>query len=232
MYRKDGKKQEPHRWQSQRRGSSSQSKKVKSFILLIILVLILAIGSFFIVKQKVLISKFLGLRQEEQKKEEPKSIAIYCQAHKLSEPETTASVATTSTTNFFMKEEQIIDRCFNMDENGIIFKESPVISGGPFLVIYDRISGDLKINSRVISPEILKSILEIRQKVKINLLSFTIISPIAADLEILTSNGWKIYFDASKDVNKQISILETVLAKKVQPLEYVDLRIENRVYYK
>ena len=46
---------------------------------------------------------------------------------------------------------------------------------------------------------------------------------------------WYILFDKSRDLKNQLQALELVLAEKIEErehLEYIDLRIENRVYYK
>lgn len=60
---------------------------------------------------------------------------------------------------------------------------------------------------------------------------------ISGDLNVETKEGWKIYFNREISIAKSIGILKSVLKDKIkkediQKLEYLDLRINNKVYYK
>ncbi|MFA7209764.1 MAG: FtsQ-type POTRA domain-containing protein [Parcubacteria group bacterium] len=60
---------------------------------------------------------------------------------------------------------------------------------------------------------------------------------ISGDLRAETSEGWKIYFNYAIDADKEIEMLKTVLENSLNgiaraDLEYVDLRLDNKVYYK
>lgn len=234
-----------------------QNRRLKSKkgnkIFFILLFLILAAAVVFYISEKNGHDFFalfkISQKQEAQKEKEYKSVAIYCQVHELSGPEApleaqawTSNGATSTTKNFLIKEEQIVDRCVHIDESGVAFKEAPIISGGPFLVIYDKTKQDIVINNQAIKPEVLKFILQIKQKTHFyptgdhpqgeSLVNFTIISPISNDIEVLTSEGWKIYFDASREADKQSEILNKILVQKNKPTEYVDLRLENKAYFK
>lgn len=59
---------------------------------------------------------------------------------------------------------------------------------------------------------------------------------LAQEIHFLTLEGWKIMFNVDKDADAQINNLVTVLQQEVkerrESLEYVDLRVENWVYYK
>lgn len=59
----------------------------------------------------------------------------------------------------------------------------------------------------------------------------------AREVHFALSNNWEILFDITRDAEIQLNILKKVLATTVsaeeqEKLEYVDLRISNRVYYK
>lgn len=59
----------------------------------------------------------------------------------------------------------------------------------------------------------------------------------SGDLKIETEAGWKIYFNKNIGLEKEVLILKTVLANKIEKeqqkdLEYIDLRINNKVFYK
>ena len=60
---------------------------------------------------------------------------------------------------------------------------------------------------------------------------------ISGDLNVETKEGWKIYFNREIGIAKSIGILKSVLKDKIKKediskLEYLDLRINNKVYYK
>ncbi|MDP1619643.1 MAG: FtsQ-type POTRA domain-containing protein, partial [bacterium] len=60
---------------------------------------------------------------------------------------------------------------------------------------------------------------------------------ISGNLRAETAEGWKIYFNYAIDADKEIEMLETVLKNSLDgiaraDLEYIDLRLDNKVYYK
>lgn len=61
---------------------------------------------------------------------------------------------------------------------------------------------------------------------------------ISGDLKVETKEGWKIYFNQEISLEKSLKILKSVLddnrikKEDVANLEYLDLRINNKVYYK
>lgn len=52
------------------------------------------------------------------------------------------------------------------------------------------------------------------------------------ELYVKTNKGYVIKLDTTRSLESQIGDLRAVLAKKVNPSEYVDLRIAGRVFYK
>jgi len=56
------------------------------------------------------------------------------------------------------------------------------------------------------------------------------------ELKATTIQGWQIYFNPSVPAISQIDALKVILKNETEEglaaLEYVDLRIEGRVYYK
>jgi cell division septal protein FtsQ len=62
-------------------------------------------------------------------------------------------------------------------------------------------------------------------------------SRMSGDLKAETEEGWKIYFSESIGMEKELLMLRTVLERKIEKeqqknLEYIDLRIANKVFYK
>ncbi len=58
---------------------------------------------------------------------------------------------------------------------------------------------------------------------------------IISDLKVTTAAGWYVYFDTSRTAKNELTSLVRVLEEvrnKKRNLEYVDLRIDNRIFYK
>lgn len=60
---------------------------------------------------------------------------------------------------------------------------------------------------------------------------------ISGDVIFETEAGWQVYFNKNVAIDKEIEMLRIVLQDKIGPekikdLEYIDLRIDNKVYYK
>lgn len=129
------------------------------------------------------------------------------------------------------KDNERIGPCFHFDQTGILFKKTPAVSGGFILNLY---SGQpAKAGSRIASPEMIDFIRQITADDAWPISNFTIIS--SEDLRGTTAAGWQVYFNPNYSAESQLTALKAVLKEEInQPadLEYIDLRIENRVYYK
>jgi len=136
-----------------------------------------------------------------------------------------------------------ITKCFYIDKEGIVFKESPLISGSLVLNIFSSKKQLVDLRNEVVSPEAIDFILTINKelpKIKTvtgpswQILDFKIISP--EDLRVRTTQGCQIYFNPTYSVDSQLKALEMALEKEIKEnwpsLEYIDLRIEGRVYYR
>lgn len=130
--------------------------------------------------------------------------------------------------------------CYYIDKKGVIFEEAPQTSGTLILVIKDYSEGEVEIGKNVIEKEFMTELIDLRSyllsQLGLKVLDFTIGPDPLKDLKIDTNEGWYILFDKSQDLKNQLEALELVLEKKIKEvrkdLEYIDLRIENRVYYK
>lgn len=105
-------------------------------------------------------------------------------------------------------------------------------------VIYDAANIDIKMGERVASPTFIKFIKNINDGfegatgTKINKIT---LFDLLTDIHILSSDGWTVYMDGSKDPGTQLKNLGRVLEearKSKKKLEYIDLRIETRIFYK
>ena len=131
------------------------------------------------------------------------------------------------------------ESCFFIDENGFIFNSAPILSGGAVPTVYEEGAQPLNIKGKVSNPKSLEFILAAKKElanVNLNLTDFVIKSQSLGDLEILTPEGWVIYLDITHPADIQINALKRVLQEEIKEkrsrLEYIDLRVLNRAYYK
>jgi len=125
------------------------------------------------------------------------------------------------------------DNLFLMDVNGIIFAHKSSLDPRR-VIIENNVSGSL--GDQVVSPVDLQKIMKIWTAVgkDLEIIEFEISDQ---KLNALTSKNWRIFFSPNKDINNQLLNLELVLNEKISPerrnsLNYIDLRFDNRVYFK
>jgi len=131
------------------------------------------------------------------------------------------------------------DECFYVDKNGIIFESAPKTSGGLVILIKDYSNREIKLYDRVLDSELINTILEIRDyllnETDLKVANFDIDTYPTEKLRVVTNESWYILFGLKQEIKKQLLALKVVLDEKIQDrslLQYIDLRIENRVYYK
>lgn len=131
------------------------------------------------------------------------------------------------------------ENCFFIDNDRFVFKPAPILSGGIVPIVYEQMTRDLNIKDVVSNSKALQFILETKKQLdaaNLNLTDFIISGQTLGDLEILSPDGWKIILNLDVSPAVQINALKRVLEEEIKEkrgqLEYVDLRVENRVYYK
>jgi len=166
---------------------------------------------------------------------ERESIGVWCKIQKIEKKEELA----TSTQEFI---ERKIDQCFYIDQQGIIYRQAPLMKGNLVLNIYsEKQTADIR--TQVASPEMVNFILSIRDglenikmadKKPLTVIDFEIVS--LEDLRVTILNNYQIYFNPAALAEFQLQALEMILEKEIKEdyvsLEYIDLRIQDRVYYK
>lgn len=131
-------------------------------------------------------------------------------------------------------------KCYYIDKEGVIFEEAPQTSGTLILTIKDNSEKGVEIGRSAIDREFMTELTNLKDDLlsplNLKVLDFIIDSGILKDLRVDTNEGWYILFDSSRDFKNQLQALRLVLEEKIKDgrkkLEYIDLRIENRVYYK
>jgi len=135
--------------------------------------------------------------------------------------------------------EEIVKSCFYVDKLGVIFKNAPQTSGSLILLIKDFSLEDFSLGKKIFSEQIMNSIIELRDnifsQINVRAMWFANFTSPPEEIKVMTSEGWYALFDLNRDIKSQLSILKAALAEKIKDrkkLEYIDLRIENRIYYK
>ncbi len=131
-------------------------------------------------------------------------------------------------------------KCFYFDKNGVAYAEATQSSGFLILNVTDYQGQAVALGSRVSSEEWVKNIITARElllKTGVNIAEFSIPSGSFDEFDAKTAGGWKILFSNSTDIAKQIASLgilfrDKLSAEKRTGLQYIDLRIQDRIYYK
>ena len=126
--------------------------------------------------------------------------------------------------------------CFYLDDEGNIFKESPLISGALMLEVVASSSAREKLSlGGSVDGENFKKISFLAKKFEENYKekpSKIILSENVS--ELILASGLKIILDLENEPEKILRNLDIALqnAKDRKNLEYIDLRFGNKVYYK
>lgn len=131
--------------------------------------------------------------------------------------------------------------CFYFDKDGIAFSKAQPSAGFLIVNIADYRPGrNIELGSAVETADWLGKIISAREllnKAGINIAEFIIPTDSFDEFHAKTAENWKIMFSIQTDIQKQISALSIFLKEKIKPnqksvLQYVDLRIQDRIYYK
>lgn len=129
-------------------------------------------------------------------------------------------------------------RCFYFDNDGVVFDEAPFIVGELLLFIYDENINIISFPESKYSAEFIKFMLEFKQKISeenILAIEYFKVSNKFGDIEVMFRVGFKIFLSQSQMPEEQAKAALEILnsqAGNIQNLDYIDLRIKNRAYYK
>lgn len=123
--------------------------------------------------------------------------------------------------------------CYLIDNEGVIFKEVSIPAG---LVVIKGGNNNVSLSETPISSDIMTFLMEVWRDTKyaVRITEFEIEEP---NIIAQTVEGWDIRFTLTDSPSTQVKKLILVLEKKISKkdrsiLEYVDVRFENRVYFK
>jgi cell division septal protein FtsQ len=136
--------------------------------------------------------------------------------------------------------------CYIIDENGYAYTwtdfESDEVKQNNLLNIVDNSGKPVAIGEKVLDEEYMEFVMALEDKlngetgIKINN-KYHVGSRIAEEVRVRVEEGWEIFFSTSLPMENSIQTFKTFLEKEMtnkdkSKLEYIDLRAENKVYYK
>jgi len=132
------------------------------------------------------------------------------------------------------------NKVYFIDSDGYIFElqsQDEYLQGDKKLPqIEDTKNIPIELGTKAATPDFIEFILEVNQKlpsdfnIKVNNIK---VAETTFQIEIETDQGFRIIMNTMGNLENQIKALKKVLDEKRQDIkEYVDLRIEGRVYYK
>ncbi len=137
------------------------------------------------------------------------------------------------------------DKCFILDENGEAYdnySSNEENNENNFITLREENSKEINLGEIILEQKYMNYVLEIRQELFDQLAieadnNFRAVSLISKDIRVRVKEGWEIYFNENINLEKEIEMLKVVLDNKIEKsqrtdLEYVDLRIDNKIYYK
>lgn len=132
------------------------------------------------------------------------------------------------------------DRCFHFDKNGVAFADTGQSSGFLILNVNDSRERSVKLGESVAEKIWLDNMIKSRNLIVttgVVVSGFVVPQDSLEEFHAQTTEGWKIMFSTSTDIEKQINALGIFLREKINKndrseLEYIDLRVQDRIYYK
>lgn len=105
--------------------------------------------------------------------------------------------------------------------------------------VYDAANIKVRPGEKVASPTFINFIKTLNEKFQPAVgeeIQKIIIFDILSDIHVLSKSGWTVYFNSNKDPETQLKnlarILEEVRKKGNYKLQYIDMRIDDRIFYK
>ncbi len=127
--------------------------------------------------------------------------------------------------------------CQFLDAEGVLLGEAPIFSGA----VYLEFDGGSAVDGRFLSLEkitAVSSFVSLLKRSQIEVVRAIVAG--ADEYHLVTKEGWQIYFRTAQSPQTLVENLEAAvgapefIAKKKQALllQYIDVRFENKIYYK
>jgi len=123
--------------------------------------------------------------------------------------------------------------CFWFDKNGVIFAEAPFVEGNLINNVDDFSGRSLKLGELVLAEKFFSNLLKIFEVLEKSDLGIKSLKLEKLEFqEIITESSPKIYFSLRIDPKFTLAAIESIKNLGLERIKYIDLRVENRVYYK
>ena len=131
-----------------------------------------------------------------------------------------------------------VDRCFCFDKKGVVFEEGK--KEAELIIKPENEEAEIFLGKEVLEERKIEEILKIQKSLEEQVdirIKELVVSLDGEKLIVKTEDAWEIYFSLGENVSDQLFNLDLVLKEKIplerrKGLEYIDLRFENRVYFK
>jgi len=126
--------------------------------------------------------------------------------------------------------------CNWFDKDGVMFKRAIAATGGLILTVHDYSQHNLGLGSKVLPDEFLAnvfSIFSVLQQGDLNVREIRLNNLALQEMEVDTYEGPRLYFSLRFPSDNDLAALKNFTEKPgFANLQYLDFRVENRVYYR
>lgn len=131
------------------------------------------------------------------------------------------------------------ETCVYFDTNGIVFAVAPTIASASLLRIEENTLEVGQFPQEKYTAELVRFITaakkHMQEKARATITAFAFMNGYG-DVEARTQEGYTIFLSTAQGAEEQAQIFKNIIATEIKDqmpaLEYIDLRIENRAYYK
>ncbi len=135
--------------------------------------------------------------------------------------------------------EVVVSVCVYIDKEGFSYEYAPNSSGS----LITKIKTDypeIKIGSMVLDGKIVERMhflgREIKRAIGTEAVGYEFSFKIPSEIRVVTSDGFRIYFNVEDDFQNVFRVLKTILDEEIKEkrtrLQYIDVRFGNKVFYK
>lgn len=131
------------------------------------------------------------------------------------------------------------ERCVYFDTSGIVFASAPTIASASLLRIEESDLRGSQFPYEQYTQELVEFVAtakkQMQEKAHATIISFSFMNGYG-DVEARTQEGYVIFLNTAQGAEEQAQIFKNIIATEIKDkmpaLEYIDLRVENRAYYK
>ena len=131
------------------------------------------------------------------------------------------------------------ENCYYIDTDGVIFMPASESEGSLVMKIQDMKNPEADLGQTVLRSDLLKFLIGFRDKLseteKVSVVFYKLNGEPAL-VEAVTGQGWSLYMEPAKAPDNLIKTVTAALNEAIKSnrsrLEYIDLRIPDRIFYK